>query len=138
MEGLNLDKMQNGHRTIVAGSRSITSMKPVEYAITRSPFTVEVIVHGGADGVDSLADAYATEHGIPTVRFPAHWGEYGESAGPIRNKEMAAYAHSLVAVWDGKSPGTRHMLRTAYESNMPVYLFRTSDGLEWNSHDGKL
>ena len=34
------------------------------------------------------------------------------AAGPIRNKEMAQNGDFLVAFWDGKSKGTKNMIKT--------------------------
>jgi len=72
---------------------------------------VTEIVSGGARGVDRLGERYARQRGLPCTVFPAQWGKYGKSAGPIRNAEMAKYADYGVAVWDGESRGTAHMLK---------------------------
>jgi hypothetical protein len=69
------------------------------------------VVSGGAPGVDTLAERWAEQHDIPVTGFPAEWSRYGKKAGPIRNKEMAGYAEGLVAVWDGRSRGTKDMVR---------------------------
>ena len=45
--------------------------------------------------------------------FPADWNTYGKSAGFVRNIEMAENATALIAFWDGKSSGTKHMIETA-------------------------
>jgi hypothetical protein len=45
--------------------------------------------------------------------FPAKWDKYGKAAGPLRNREMAAYADALILVWDGKSRGSANMLAEA-------------------------
>jgi len=46
--------------------------------------------------------------------------KYGNAAGPIRNKQMAEYADALVAVWDGKSRGTKNMIDTAISMGLDV------------------
>lgn len=35
---------------------------------------------------------------------------------------MAKYADALVAVWDGRSKGTRHMIETATREGLRVYV----------------
>jgi hypothetical protein len=38
---------------------------------------------------------------------------------------MAYYADALIAVWDGKSPGTKHMIKIATELGLKVYIHLT-------------
>ena len=38
---------------------------------------------------------------------------FNASAGLDRNIHMAAYANRVIALWDGKSRGTRHMITLA-------------------------
>jgi hypothetical protein len=35
---------------------------------------------------------------------------------------MADYADALIALWDGKSGGTRHMIKTARERSLMIYI----------------
>jgi hypothetical protein len=109
-------------RVIIAGSRSITDYAIVCAAVRRSGFTITRVVSGMAAGVDSLAVRYAAEHALPCDRFPAEWKKWGRSAGYRRNVEMAKHADALIAVWDGKSPGTRHMIETAKSRGLPVFV----------------
>lgn len=78
------------------------------------------IVSGGASGADTLGERYAGEHGYPVKKFPADWNTHGKAAGPIRNREMAAYADILIAFWDGKSRGTANMISEAEKKNLVV------------------
>ncbi|AUO79153.1 hypothetical protein [Salinibacter phage M8CRM-1] len=114
-------------KVIVAGSRSITSQDMVDRAIEESGFSVSVLVSGGARGVDRMGEKWAESQPIPYLVYPADWGEHGKSAGYIRNAEMAEWADALVAVWDGKSRGTKHMIETAHKSDMPIFVW-FSDG----------
>ena len=54
--------------------------------------------------------------------FPADWDKHGRAAGPIRNKQMADYADVLIAVWDGKSRGTKNMIDEMNKLMKPVYI----------------
>ncbi len=56
------------------------------------------------------------------MRFPADWNTYGKSAGCRRNMTMALNADSLVAVWDGSSNGTAHMINAARARKLHVYV----------------
>lgn len=110
-------------KTIIAGSRTITDYAAVEGAVKASGFTITEVVSGCARGVDRLGEQWGYAHGVPIARFPADWKRYGQKlAGLIRNKEMAQYADALIAVWDGKSTGTGHMIRVARERGLVVFV----------------
>ena len=72
-----------------------------------------VIISGCASGADALGERYALENGFAIEKFPAEWGKYGRSAGPIRNGKMAEAADYVICFWDGKSRGTRSMIENA-------------------------
>lgn len=109
-------------KVIIAGSRDITDYNLVKLAIIKSQFVIDEIVSGGAKGVDALGEKFAYENWISLKVFPANWDKYGKSAGYIRNEQMAKYADALVAIWDGKSPGTKHMIELAKKHNLKIYL----------------
>lgn len=109
-------------RVIVAGSRGVSDYEKVSGAIASSGFDVSEIVSGGARGVDALGERYAFDHGKPLKVFRAEWEKYGRSAGIKRNVVMARNADALVAVWDGKSRGTKHMIDEAQRVGLMVYV----------------
>lgn len=111
-------------KTIIAGSRDITSYSAVELAVLASGFDVTEVVSGTARGVDRNGELWATATGVPIKRFPADWKRYGVRAGLIRNKEMAAYADALIAVWDGQSSGTAHMIKSAQARGLKVFVYK--------------
>jgi len=99
-------------------------------AIRASGFPITEVVSGGAPGVDTSAEQWAERHGIPVTRFPADWKRYGRRAGPIRNQAMAEYGEALVAVWDGKSRGTKNMIRLARKHGLRVFVYLVGDTWE--------
>jgi hypothetical protein len=109
-------------KVIIAGSRSITSYPVITLAVYQSGFDITEVVSGTARGVDTLGEQWATLSGISVKRFPADWGRLGKRAGHERNHQMLQYADALIAVWDGKSPGTRSMIGIARTALMPVYV----------------
>ena len=113
-------------RVIVAGSRTITDYRLVVQAIQESGFTIREIISGGARGVDQLGLRYARGHKIPTAVFPANWKRDGRAAGFIRNEKMAEVAHALIAVWDGKSKGTKHMIDLARKLDLTVHVHQVN------------
>lgn len=115
-------------RVIVAGSRQFTDYSLLCSELDRLlayKFSEGVqIVCGEARGADSLGKQYALDRGLDVASFPANWNKYGNSAGYIRNKEMADNADALVVFWDGVSPGTKNMIEIAYSKKLPIRIVR--------------
>lgn len=109
-------------RVIIAGSRDITDYAVVSNAVLESDFEVTTVISGGARGVDKLGERYAETHQLPVDVFLADWHIHGRSAGYIRNEQMARSADALVAVWDGESKGTGHMIDIAKKQGLEVYI----------------
>jgi hypothetical protein len=115
-------------KTIIAGSRTIHTLNLVTTAVARSQFTITEVVSGGAKGVDTLAMTFAHNNQLPLTVMRADWDKFGKSAGFKRNAEMANYADALIAVWDGQSRGTLHMINIAKERGLRVYVYFLGDG----------
>ena len=126
-------------KVIVAGSRSIKDYALVAKAIEGVDIQITELVSGTAKGVDQLGERWATENQVPIKKFPADWknldavgaiikngyyGEYNAKAGFDRNKQMAEYADALVAVWDGKSRGTKSMIELARSNDLKVFVYK--------------
>lgn len=111
-------------RTIIAGSRNICDPLLLENAVANSGFEISEVISGGAVGVDTLAIGYAIDNTIPLRLMEADWHRYGKSAGFVRNEQMARVADALIAVWDGRSKGTFHMIRTAKLYHLKIHVER--------------
>jgi hypothetical protein len=109
-------------KTIIAGSRGISKFSTVERCIIASGFHITEVVSGTARGVDQLGEEWASCYQIPIKRFPADWNKYGKSAGYKRNVQMAEYANALIAIWDGESKGTKHMIDIAKNKELKVFV----------------
>src|SRR4051812_38574035 len=109
-------------KLIIAGSRSINpSVEFIDQHIRHGVITR--VISGGARGVDLAGERWAESKGLPYVRFVPGWGFHGKKfAAFIRNHDMGFYADGLLAIWDGKSPGTRHMILTMRELGKPVKI----------------
>jgi hypothetical protein len=116
-------------RTIIAGSRSCYDYDALCHAMTTCGWLPTVVLSGAARGVDTLGERWARQAGVALERYPAAWSRYGKPAGHIRNEEMAERADGLVALWDGASRGTRHMIETAYRRGLHCHvLIKVSNG----------
>ena len=71
-------------KLLIAGSRSITSFDLSPYI----PDEVDLIITGGAKGIDTLAEAYAKERGIPTLTVKPCYEKYGRAAPILRDEEF--------------------------------------------------
>jgi predicted Rossmann fold nucleotide-binding protein DprA/Smf involved in DNA uptake len=111
-------------KVIIAGSRDFHDYDTLLNGIKESKFIISEVVSGMASGVDQLAIRYAKENNLPLHEYWAEWEFYGKSAGPIRNELMAKNADQLIAIWDGKSKGTKNMIETMNRMNKPVYIVR--------------
>ena len=129
-------------KTIIAGSRNISDMfctnginpcevgckcvdRAYEYTIRvikACPWHITEIVSGRAKGVDQFGEWYARANKITLSIFPANWQQYGNAAGPIRNKEMAEYADACIVIWNGKSAGSTNMIKLAKEQSLGLMI----------------
>lgn len=113
-------------KVIIAGSRTISSGTSIERAVKLSGFEEKIteIVSGTARGADRLGEQWAAARGVPIKKFPANWARDGKVAGFLRNMDMAEYADALIAVWDGVSRGTQHMIDAMLEENKQTYIYK--------------
>lgn len=114
---------------IVAGSRNINAQWLVNRILDTLRSPVRRVISGNARGIDTLGALWAQSKAIPVTHMPAKWDLYGKSAGYRRNVEMAQFAvgdplcqGALVAIWDGRSPGTKHMIDIANQHKMLVWV----------------
>jgi hypothetical protein len=114
-------------KVIIAGGRTFDDYDLLCQKCDKALSTLKTveIVSGTANGADKLGERYANERGYTIKQFPANWDKYGKSAGYKRNEEMAKYADALIAFWDGKSRGTKHMIDLAkqYDLKVKVVIF---------------
>jgi hypothetical protein len=111
-------------KVIIAGSRNLCKYEYIEEAIKKSNFKINTIISGGAKGIDKLGEKYALNNNIELIIYPADWNKYGKSAGYIRNTEMLKECNALIAIWDGKSKGTKHMIEIVKKSNKDFFVLK--------------
>ena len=114
---------------LVAGGRDLKDKYLVSTVLSR--IDIGEIVQGGAKGADTLGKDYAEYIGCSMKEFPANWEEYGKSAGPIRNRQMADYLLEqrdlgidvrAEIFWDGSSKGTRSMINILLKSKIDTNI----------------
>jgi DNA polymerase len=114
-------------KTIIAGSRTLTQQDTAA-GVACCPWPITEVVSGAARGPDTHGEEYARHFGLTCTAFPADWdGPLKLSAGLARNEDMGRYADALVAIWDGKSAGTRHMIEFMKSLGKPVHVHSVVD-----------
>ena len=124
-------------RMIVAGSRTAEKYQVFD-AIQQCPYRdkIDLVVSGCALGADTHGMTWARMRNLHIRRMPADWKTHGRSAGMIRNREMAENADGLIAVWDGKSRGTKNMIEVAKRFKLPVFVMNLQMGNTLIHHRG--
>ena len=97
----------------------------------------DILVHGAARGIDTIADVVGKEMGFKVISCPAHWRHtnkcppdcqkiIGKAAGAIRNRYMLdTYKPWIVLAFHPnieKSKGTKDMVKYATSKKIPVKL----------------
>lgn len=108
-------------KVAVVGSRNLTINNLGDYL----PKATTEIVSGGARGIDRCAREYAKSHNIKLTEFLPEYERYGRSAPIKRNLQIIRYADIVLAFWDGKSHGTRFVIETCKNENVPIKVFTT-------------
>lgn len=107
---------------IVTGGRDFMNRFAVWFALDE--LRPDVIIHGGANGADTLAHAWAVANSVMHVCIPAQWTKHGRAAGPIRNALMLKFARDhwpdVVCVAFPGGKGTADMVRQAKTAGVEV------------------
>lgn len=100
----------------IIGSRNVFVDNLGQYL----PENTTEIVSGGAKGVDSCAKEYAESNKIKLKEFLPEYVKYGKGAPLKRNIQIIEYADKVLAFWDGKSKGTKHVIGMCEKLNKDV------------------
>lgn len=112
------------NKVIIAGSRTIPEYNNILFnkvSKILQNIIYDEIVSGACKGADKFGEWFACQCSIPIKRFPADWS-LGKKAGYLRNKQMAEYSTHLIAIWDGKSKGTKNMIDLAKEYKLKIRI----------------
>lgn len=101
---------------LIVGSRSIADFN-FEGVVPRE---ADLIISGGANGVDTLAEKYADKHRLSKLILRPRCDLYGKAAPLKRNEAMADIADEVLVIWDGVSRGTRYTAEYAKKKGKPV------------------
>ena len=129
----------------ITGSRSITDFDFIPYfRMQNKDFRafcrrhglgrrkITEVITGGARGIDTLAFQAAEALGIRNLQFlpdrAKFRGKMILKAFQARNEQIVDCCDVLLAVWDGKSRGTKNTLTYAQKVNKPAFLIEPFQG----------
>ena len=75
------------------------------------PSKVEMVISGGAKGVDTYAKIFAARHHLPYMEFAPQYSTYGKYATLKRNMQIVKEASVIAAFPTPESKGTLHSIR---------------------------
>ncbi len=105
-------------KILVCGGRKFEGLHHIERIL--DPYLKERphIIHGGANGADTLAGDYAHMNYLVCTVYPAQWPTYGGRAGPLRNQQMLDEGKpDLVIAFPGGA-GTADMVRRSKKAGI--------------------
>jgi hypothetical protein len=109
-------------RVLITGSREWDDRETI-YAILKALPPGSVIVHGDADGADSIAAVLAESMGHTAEPHPVSketWKTVGPAAGPLRNQRMVDLGADLCLAFPRSgSRGTWDCVRRARKAKIP-------------------
>lgn len=109
-------------KLLIAGSRSIDTFDLSPY-ITEKP---ELIITGGAMGIDRLAEEYADQHRLSKLILRPQYNRYGKAAPIKRNEQMVDLADRVLVIWDGMSKGSQRTIQYAKQKEKIIEIITVS------------
>ncbi|MBQ4141246.1 MAG: DUF2493 domain-containing protein [Clostridia bacterium] len=112
-------------KLLIAGSRSILDFDLDEYVSS----DVDLIICGGAKGIDEIAEKYADDHKISKLVLRPNYALYGRAAPIKRNEIMVDIADKVLVIWDGKSRGAQYTAKYAEKNGKKTVLILADEKL---------
>jgi precorrin-6x reductase len=119
-------------RALICGGRDEKSRDYVWRGLDRihQEREITIIAHGVARGVDALADAWAKQHKIRVIPYPALWAREGKMAGPSRNQRMLESFKPQIVIAFAGGRGTADMVRRAEKAGVEIVrIYRESTAI---------
>jgi len=115
----------------IVGSRRITDYSIVENFIEKTLYVDrnDIIVSGGAIGIDTLAERFAKERtDTEPLIFKPDW-DTGDSAPFDRNSLIVEHSDIIIAFVDKYSKGTWDTIEKAHRKKITVYVCMINEGI---------
>src|SRR5690606_37505291 len=99
----------------IVGSRKFPNPHAIDAYVQTLPDDT-IVISGGAEGADQIAEIAAKHRGLKTISIPVlphEWDVVGKGAGMIRNQAIVDMAGHVVAFHTRNSPGTANTIERA-------------------------
>lgn len=116
-------------KVLVSGARSITDY---EYfckvaAAYLDTIQIDVVIHGGAKGVDQLVTQWCEESGTPQVKYKPYFTvdkatDFSPRHYFMRNKQMVEECDRAVIIDDGDDTGTKDLIARMKRARKPFVV----------------
>ncbi len=113
-------------RVAIVGSRHYKDLLAVRAYVRLLPIE-DVVVTGGAPGVDTTAEQAARRRGMIVDVYLPDYEKHGKRAPLVRNETIAATCDRMVAFHDNWSRGTLHAIGWARRLGKHVDVIRIDD-----------
>ena len=106
-------------KVAIIGSREINVENIGEFV----PENTTELVSGGAKGVDTCVREYALRKNIKLTEFLPDYKRYSKGAPLKRNIEIIEYSDLVIALWNGKSRGTKYVIEQCKKRGKEVKVY---------------
>ena len=113
-------------KLMIVGSRNIGEFDLSGYV----PENVSMIISGGADGVDKIAEDYADKNRLSKLILRPNYLKYGRAAPLKRNEIMVELADEILVIWDGVSRGSAYTIKYAKRIGKIPNVIKVKENLE--------
>lgn len=112
-------------KVAIVGSRKLNINLDVHI-----PQDTTLIISGGANGIDRLAEEYADKHKLSKLIIKPEYSKYGRRAPLVRNKKIVDAADLIIAFWDGQSSGTYSVIEYAKKVGKRLIIHNVTNGVK--------
>ena len=113
-------------RILVCGGRDAKDAPWIRQSLSAHIHDGDVLIHGCALGIDSIADDWAKGRDVAVLRFRANWDKHGKAAGPIRNQQMLDEGKPDMVIAFPGGKGTENMVKLAKRAEIFTIFARES------------
>ncbi len=110
-------------RLAVVGNKDFENYNFIEKHL-RVITTPDLIISGGALGVDSMAIRFAEYNNIPWIYYPPDYNQFNYEAKQLRDRIIVDQCTELIAFWDGICEGTKYTINYALACGKEVCIVR--------------
>lgn len=113
-------------RLLVSGGRFYSSKRYAWRCLDaiHTAYEISLVIHGCVTGADTIADHWAIERLVPTLRFPVkeeNWERIGPRAGVLRNQRMIDLGKPDFGLLFPGNNGTANMKARLVASGIKFY-----------------